>query len=245
MIGIYKITSPTGKIYIGQSVDIHLRWSAHKIDKVRSKLKSSFKSHGFENHTFEILEECSIELLNERERYWQDFYDVLGPNGLNLRLTKSNDKTGYCSDSMKNKLSEYHKSRTPEQKQEVVRKCLETKSKETPEERTIRLTKISEASKRKVMSVEAKRKISEFHKKKTLSEETKRKIGLGNKGKVISREAIEKMKATKNKIDPLTGLTNAQMSARKNIGRKQTQESKDKFKQTILNRNLKNKQDDN
>lgn len=39
-----------------------------------------------ENHLFEVIEECSIEQLNERELYWGYFYEVLGENGLNLRL---------------------------------------------------------------------------------------------------------------------------------------------------------------
>jgi predicted GIY-YIG superfamily endonuclease len=30
MIGIYKITSPSGKVYIGQSWDIYDRWKKHK-----------------------------------------------------------------------------------------------------------------------------------------------------------------------------------------------------------------------
>lgn len=29
---------------------------------------------GPENFTFELLEECSQEELNEREQYWQEFY---------------------------------------------------------------------------------------------------------------------------------------------------------------------------
>ena len=29
MIGIYKITSPSGKVYIGQSIDIERRWKKY------------------------------------------------------------------------------------------------------------------------------------------------------------------------------------------------------------------------
>ena len=106
MIGIYKITSPTGKIYIGQSVDIERRKSEHNKFCHSGKLRNSFKKHGFENHKFEIKEECSIELLNERERYWQDFYDVLGPNGLNLVLTDTINKRKLCSEETKKRKQE-------------------------------------------------------------------------------------------------------------------------------------------
>jgi group I intron endonuclease len=100
MIGIYKITSPTNKVYIGQSVDVNNRFIQHKKDSKRkkSRLYSSMRKHGFDNHFFEIIEICSINLLNERERYWQEFYNVLGVNGLNLRYTATDDKSGYLSD---------------------------------------------------------------------------------------------------------------------------------------------------
>lgn len=104
--GIYKITSPTNKVYIGQSVDIERRWKEHKKSKEINKLKSSFISYGFENHTFEILEECIVELLNERERYYQDLFDVLGPSGLNLKLTNLTDSNGPLSQETRNRISE-------------------------------------------------------------------------------------------------------------------------------------------
>ena len=71
--------------------------------KTQIKLYNSFLKHGIEKHSFEILEECLIELLNERERYWQDYYNVLNI-GLNCRLTSTFDKSGYLCDLTKSKL---------------------------------------------------------------------------------------------------------------------------------------------
>jgi hypothetical protein len=31
---------------------------------------------GVENFSFEIIEECDKSLLNEREQFWQDFYNA-------------------------------------------------------------------------------------------------------------------------------------------------------------------------
>ena len=61
--GIYKITSPTGKIYIGQSVDIKKRWNHHKYakDKKCSKLYSSFKKYGY-NAIKKIKQEINAEI---------------------------------------------------------------------------------------------------------------------------------------------------------------------------------------
>lgn len=86
--GIYKITSPSGKIYIGQSanMDRRLREYKYRNNKTQRRLSNSIKKYGWKNHIFEIIEECSEEDLNCRERYWQDFYDVLGENGLNCVL---------------------------------------------------------------------------------------------------------------------------------------------------------------
>ena len=94
MIGIYKITSPSNKVYIGQSNNIEKRfkqYSSLSQTKLQKRLHHSFKKYGIINHKFEIIEECSVDLLNKRERYWQDFYNVL-EDGLNCLLTETKDK---------------------------------------------------------------------------------------------------------------------------------------------------------
>jgi group I intron endonuclease len=107
MIGIYKITSPSNKVYIGQSIDIERRFNSYNklshCNKQR-KLYNSFLKYGVNNHIFEIIEECNIELLNKKERYYQEFYDVLN-NGLNCLLTKTNDRSGKMSDESRLKMS--------------------------------------------------------------------------------------------------------------------------------------------
>ena len=112
MIGIYKITSPTNRVYIGQSVDIKARLTQYKrLDcKKQSKLYNSLKKYGFKSHTFEVIHYCDIEELNELERYYQDLYDVLN-KGLNLKLTETSDKSGKLSEETKNKISLIHKGR--------------------------------------------------------------------------------------------------------------------------------------
>lgn len=107
MIGIYKITSPSGKIYIGQSNDIEKRFKTYKGMHCKSQVKlyRSLIKHGFDNHIFEIIEECLLENLNDRERYYQDLNFVLGTNGLNCKLTQSTDKIGKHSDKTKAKIS--------------------------------------------------------------------------------------------------------------------------------------------
>jgi group I intron endonuclease len=79
MKGIYKISSPTNKIYIGQSIDIERRFKEYKKLYCMSqrKLYFSLKKYGIEKHIFKILEECTEDMLLERETYWKNFYKVL------------------------------------------------------------------------------------------------------------------------------------------------------------------------
>lgn len=91
MIGIYKITNPKNKVYVGQSRNIEKRFKRYKYLTCTTKQKrlfNSFSKYGIDNHKFEIIEECLFEQLNIRERYYQDLYDVLN-KGLNLVLTET------------------------------------------------------------------------------------------------------------------------------------------------------------
>lgn len=119
MIGIYRITSPSGKIYIGQSTNIFKRLSVYKrMPKQckQSRLMNSFKKYGVDKHIFEIVEQCEIHQLNDRERYWQDYYDCIGKNGLNCVLTKSSDKSGLASNELKKRFSDMRKGKPNGQK---------------------------------------------------------------------------------------------------------------------------------
>lgn len=81
-IGIYKITNLTnGHSYIGQSRNIEKRWINHKSAALNCAdscynypLQRAFRKYGFNNFTFEIIEQCEINMLNEREKYWIKYY---------------------------------------------------------------------------------------------------------------------------------------------------------------------------
>lgn len=91
MTGIYKITSPSGKIYIGQSKNIEKRFGYYKRLECRAqpKIYNSFMKYGVNEHKFEIVEECLIENLNFKERYYQELYKTIGEKGLNCILTET------------------------------------------------------------------------------------------------------------------------------------------------------------
>jgi group I intron endonuclease len=117
IIGIYKITSPTNRIYIGQSKDINKRWNSYKYYEreydcykkanKNSLILKSFKKHGYDKHKFEILEQCKNEELNEKESFYINQYksNILNfpfLNGLNLHH-------GGNKPPLKNKMTEDEK----------------------------------------------------------------------------------------------------------------------------------------
>ena len=83
MIGIYKIENLVNhKCYIGQAVDINRRWRKHretynepKFPQYEYPLYRAMRKYGFENFSFEVLEECSREELNEKEKVYVEKYD--------------------------------------------------------------------------------------------------------------------------------------------------------------------------
>lgn len=110
--GIYKITSPNNKVYVGQSINIKQRFNYYKnLNKSvyrQPKLYYSLKKYGPENHQFEIIEECSEVLVLEREIYWKQFYNSV-EEGLNCELYDF--MKGPRSEETKQKISKAHKGK--------------------------------------------------------------------------------------------------------------------------------------
>ena len=76
--GIYKITSPSGGIYIGQSKDIVGRKSQYRRDfgKGQCRIYNSIRKYGWDSHKFEIICECDMIELNELEKQYIKEYDT-------------------------------------------------------------------------------------------------------------------------------------------------------------------------
>lgn len=91
MIGIYRFLNKiNNKSYIGQSVNIEQRYKDHvsrafnsKSDEYNSLIHKAIRKYGLNNFSFEILEECKKEELNEKEKFWIKQYNSFD-NGYNL-----------------------------------------------------------------------------------------------------------------------------------------------------------------
>jgi group I intron endonuclease len=112
IIGIYKITHrDTGKCYIGQSKDVFKRWKEHSnlAVKKKSAIQHAFVAHGIDRFSFEVLEECDREMLNDREVHWISYIGSLSPNGYNL--TSGGGQAFTVSDETKKKISAVQKGK--------------------------------------------------------------------------------------------------------------------------------------
>jgi hypothetical protein len=109
IVGIYKITSPSGKVYIGQSWDIADRWKQYRryACKNQPKIYNSLKKYTHFEHIFEIVEtfESNIEqdYLDDCETTYIDEYKYNGYTMLNIR---GGGRGGKHSQESKDKLSE-------------------------------------------------------------------------------------------------------------------------------------------
>lgn len=98
--GIYKITSPSNRIYVGSTKNITRRFRDYRNLKCQKqrKLYNSFIKHGVENHKFEVITECEEIDLLKLETQFGELYNVLDyKSGLNLQLPKDGDKLGGVS----------------------------------------------------------------------------------------------------------------------------------------------------
>lgn len=144
-IGIYKITNPKGSIYVGQSMNIERRFRGYKKltnCKGQTKLYNSLVKYGTINHTYEVIELCEVQMLNERERFWQEHFNCI--KGLNCNYVSTETQKQIPSDEVRQKMSkagkgkkqsaEHIKSRAESKKgykhsEETKRKIAEKRSK--------------------------------------------------------------------------------------------------------------------
>lgn len=180
MVGIYKITNPKGRVYVGQSKDIEVRWKTYKNlrCKKQRRLYYSLIKYGVNMHIFEVLEECTVESLNEREKYWQEYYNVV-EEGLNLEINKSTEPTRILSEETRQKMSKAQKGKT-----------LSNITKEK-----IRRTRIERGV--NIHTEETKKKISETLRQRVRTQETFEKIAAKNRGKKRTDEMRQKMSRAK------------------------------------------------
>lgn len=205
--GIYLIRRGE-RVYVGSAVDIIKRWRQHKVDLRRdahknSYLQNAWNKHGEDAFTFEVLEECEVNRLLEREQYYIDLH----PDRYNLAPVAG---------------SSLGIKRSPETRAKIS--AAKTGTKASPEARAnMSASKIGNTNcVGHKATPEARENMSAAQKGRKASDETRVKLSAAQMGntKALGRETSDETRARLSASS--TGNTNW-------LGRKHTPEAKAKI----------------
>lgn len=197
--GIYKITNITnGKCYIGQSINVHKRWTEHRRAKSDSAIHGAIRKYGVASFVFEVIETCEVATLNDKEIYFISTLDCIRPKGYNL--TSGGNAPTSVSDETRRKQSIAKKG-----------KPSGTKGIKQSEELLQRLSIIRKGKpspmKNKTHSDEAKEKIAAagkgrvpWNKGMKMSNEHNEKLSIAHKGQKAWNKGIPLAESTKKKL---------------------------------------------
>lgn len=182
MIGIYKITNPKGKIYIGQTIDYARRLRHYKLLKCQEqpRVYNSLVKYGIINHKFKLIKECAKDELTKWERHFQDMYDSVGKNGLNCILVSTDDFSGGHSEESKKKISKALKGRQANQNA---------------------INAVIKYNKERILTYETRIKLGNGNRGKKQTDEWKQKLIKARTGSKRTEETKQKMKdSAKNRV---------------------------------------------
>lgn len=103
MVGIYKITNKVnGKVYVGKSEDINKMFemckNANDCPSKSLPIFSEISAYGVDKFEFNVLEECPVSQLLEKETYYMNMYSLQETNA----STDASKAKGRASKGRKN-----------------------------------------------------------------------------------------------------------------------------------------------
>lgn len=186
---IYKLTSPSGKVYIGQSkYDLETRWQQHLWARQSSvkttKLKHAFNKYDPETWTKEILFECDQETASFHEMEQIEKHDSFR-NGYNMTLGGEGLNGADFSEEHRNGIAKAKKSWWDSPAGQARKRFLSEQLKiNNPGADASRGKPAWNSGKKtKPCTNETKRLISDKLKGRIVSEESRRKMSASQKGK--------------------------------------------------------------
>lgn len=193
--GIYMWTSPSGKSYIGQSVDLTKRKNRfinNQYDKSQKKLKYALNKYNISAWKYQVLEYCEIDRLDEREIYYIKLYDTF-IHGYNM--TKGGMGT------LGHKMTEEGKEKNRRKQKERIHTELERQKRSESLKRAYKDgRKKANTNTLHLQTKEVRDKIAKSLTGRTLSEETKKKISDAHKGKIPWNKGIPMSKEQREKL---------------------------------------------
>lgn len=204
---IYKYTSPSNKVYIGQTIHEHRRYMTHKRGDGDTKFYRAIRKYGFENFTYEVIftidnedRKRVKEKLDFMERYYIRKYDSFN-NGYNMTLGGDGADGTKHTEEFKRKISERMKENNPawnmtdEWRLHIGNA---SKGRKMPDNMK-KLTSERMKANNPMKNPDVAAKHAAAQKGKHLSEEHKNKISEAQRGKVVSDETKIKMKENAKK----------------------------------------------
>ena len=215
-IGIYKITSPSGKVYIGQSWDVKTRKVKYSTLNCKKQpgIYRSLVKYGWNNHVFQVIVEfnndCTQEKLDKFEILYMQIYREQGVKLLNVKDGRGDGKHSIES---KKKMSESGKGKIiSEETKKKISLSLQGKIISTETRRKISLKlknrslspetkkKLSEAGIIRMSSEKARNRIRIMHTGRKHSEESKQKISVSNMGRIGGMRGKKQSESVRYKI---------------------------------------------
>lgn len=202
--GIYKITSPSGRVYIGQSYNIRERFSRYRNLNCRKQplIYRSLMKYGPENHKYEVIHELIDGDINQAALdYWECFYmEKYKTKGFVLLNAREGGSRGKLSDKSKILIKEKRSRQvcTPETraKMSLSGKALKKK---ISEEHKKKISLANSGSNNKMYG----KKLSNEHKQKLIEGRREKGYARGELhpkfGRKLSPETIMKMKGKNGK----------------------------------------------
>lgn len=240
--GIYRITSPTGKVYIGLSVDIYNRiYQGYKIVRCQKQriLYHSLNKYSINSHIFEIIHilntdnlsqlDISIELNRLETLYIKENNSFIDDNENGMNLTKGGDNSCKSNESIELiRIKNTGKKHSPESIEKMSGKNHHNYGKklspESIKKRTEKTSGENHYNYGKKMPDYVKNKLIEANTGKIPSKENRKKTSERFKGKKLTQEQKDKIgKSNKGKIvteEARKKMSNAQK------GKKHTEERK-------------------
>jgi group I intron endonuclease len=221
---IYKITSPSGKSYIGQTIEFEKRMKAHSLNRKKTKLNGSIKKYGWEAHVVDILweGECADEQLNTLEIEFIKLYDTFH-NGLNLTEGGEGVRGFNHSEETRAKIREARSRQVIGPRSEETKAKMRGKTHSEESKAKMRGRKCSEETRAKIREARSRQVL------KPVSEETRAKLSAANKGKTHSEETRARMSAARKGKSISEGHKAKISAARK--GRSHSEETKQKLQE--------------
>lgn len=210
---IYKMVSPSGRIYIGITTNVQSRRRDYeKIDCPHQiAVFNSLKKYGFESHSFEVIETFSsnVSYAYGKEIFWirthlSNYSKWPQHRGLNLTEGGRGSHGRVVSEDTKEKLRKANLGK---------KYSNETKAKLSAMRKGKKINRVWTDEQKKVQSERVKGFKHTEDAKKKISE-----AGLGNKYCLGQKQSKERVEQTRQR----------HIGNKYNLGRKQSQEEKDK-----------------